>query len=140
MIEFGVQSFEKISSFSGTKKAVASKPLLTFLGSQWETDALYARAQILLLDLFRGTKFEKIALQGIDHVLSFTVVDGVIHMRAYAVAFKKSSTKVHNHIYHIYAYAYINAYIYLYYYLSILIDCRHYYVTTFINIVQIYIY
>ena len=94
MIEFGVQSFDKISSFSGTKKAVASKPMLAFLGSQWETDALYARTQILLLDLFRGTKFEKIALQGIDHVLSFTVVDGVIYMRAYAVAFKKSSTKV----------------------------------------------
>lgn len=94
MIEFGVQSFEEIKSFSGSKKAVGSKPMLAFLGSQWETDALYTRAQSLLLDLFRGSKFDKIALQGIDHVLSFTVVDGVIHMRAYTVAFKKSSTKV----------------------------------------------
>jgi ribosome production factor 2 len=94
MIEFGVETFQSVSSFHGMKKTVGSKPLLAFLGSSWDSDTTYARIRNYFLDLFRGTKFDMLSLQGIDHILVFSVVDGVIHMRGYAVNFKKSGTKV----------------------------------------------
>jgi ribosome production factor 2 len=94
MIEFGVESHQSIDSFVGMKKTVGSKPLLAFLGSQWEKDSTYMRIENLFIDLFRGTKFDKLSLQGIDHVITFTAIDGIIYLRGYAINFKKSGTKV----------------------------------------------
>ena len=65
-----------------------------FLGIQWESDSLYKRISNFLMDFYRGIKFDMISLKGIDHILSFTVVDGKIYMRGYAVSFRKSGTKV----------------------------------------------
>lgn len=94
MIEFGVDNFKKIQEFSGFKKAIGSKPLLVFNGSQWEADATYSKLQNLFIDFFRGDKITKIALKGMDHVISFNLIDGLIHIRSYTVTFKKSGTKV----------------------------------------------
>lgn len=43
MFEFGVGNFESISQFSGFKKAVGSKPVLVFLGDQWNIDTSFDR-------------------------------------------------------------------------------------------------
>lgn len=94
MVEFGVDSHVSLDSLSGSKKAVGSKPLMLFLGDQWESDTLYTRIQNLLLDFFRGDKIQMISLKGVDHVIACTVVDGKILLRTYAVGFRKSGTKV----------------------------------------------
>ena len=118
MFEFGIENFQSINNFNGMKKTIGSKPMLLFLGIQyyqliiillyylilfytlyflgiqWESDSLYKRISNFLMDFFRGIKFDMICLKGIDHILSFTVVDGKIYMRGYAVSFRKSGTKV----------------------------------------------
>ncbi len=73
---------------------MGAKPLFVFQGSQWATDTLYGRIENLLLDFFRGAKLEKMSLQGIDHVIVCTVVDGKIYLRVYNIGFAKSGTKV----------------------------------------------
>lgn len=96
MIELGVTAYKSIVEFAGEKKGIGSKPLITFQGEQWQNDSLYAKIQSILLDMFRGDQTEKISLQGIDHVLSFTCTeDGKILMRAYCIGFQKSDSKVY---------------------------------------------
>jgi ribosome production factor 2 len=99
MFEFGVDECESIQRVSSATadhrtKGFGSKPLMIFVGDQWESDSTYVRIQNLLLDLFRGTKVDKISLKGLDHVLACTVVDGHIYVRAYSMRFKKSGSKV----------------------------------------------
>jgi len=45
-------------------------------------------------DLFRGRPATDVCLPGIDHLISFTMVEGRIAMRTYAVQFKKSGSRV----------------------------------------------
>jgi Brix domain len=94
LFEFGLSDFRGLTEFVGAKKGTGSKPLVIFQGDQWDADATYARAKNLLLDFFRGDSVEKISLKGLDHVLSFTVVDNVIFARPYMVGFLKSGSKV----------------------------------------------
>jgi ribosome production factor 2 len=92
MYEFGINSFHSIEEFSGNKKAIGSKPLIVFLGDQWQNDSLYAKLQNLFLDLFRGYKADKFVLTGIDHVITCATVDGNIAIRSYYVNYSKSSS------------------------------------------------
>ena len=78
----------------GEKKGMGSKPLLLFVGDQWENDNLYKSIQNIFIDFFRGDKASKISLQGVDHAIGFTCVDGKIHLRAYNLGYQKSDTKV----------------------------------------------
>jgi Brix domain len=94
MVEFGVDNHQSIDSFSGQKKAVGSKPLMIFLGDQWDSDSSYFRIMNLLLDFFRADRIEKISLKGMDHVLVCSVMDGKIHIRGYTLGYRKSGTKV----------------------------------------------
>ena len=45
-------------------------------------------------DFFRGDKVDKLSLQGLDHVLVFTVSGGLVYMRPFAISFKKSGSRV----------------------------------------------
>lgn len=94
MYEFGVENFQSVQDFQGEKKAIGSKPLVVFLGDQWQIDSLYGKVQNLLLDLFRGFKADKINLQGVDHVITCAVQDGVIAVRAYYVKYRKADNHV----------------------------------------------
>jgi ribosome production factor 2 len=96
MYEFGVEEFQSMESFPGQTKSFGSKPLLIFLGSQWEFDATYQRVQNLLLDLFRGFKPEEIMLQGVDHVITCAVNEGTIYIRPYYVHYQRSGDEVPN--------------------------------------------
>lgn len=46
------------------------------------------------LDFFRGPKAEAVRLQGLEHVIQFTVIDGKIHFRSFKVLLKKSGSKL----------------------------------------------
>ena len=96
MYEFGVDNFVSMEDFKGDKKAFASKPLMVFLGNQWEIDSLYMNIQNLLLDYFRGVKTDKISLRGVDHVISCSVHEGKIYIRTYYVNYQKSNEEVPN--------------------------------------------
>jgi ribosome production factor 2 len=94
MYEFGVDEYISVDEFKGDKKAIGSKPLMIFLGDQWELESSYMSIQNLLLDYFRGFKPEKINLQGVDHVITCACLDGKIHIRGYSVGYAKSGTEV----------------------------------------------
>jgi len=70
MYEFGIKDYQGIHDFTGTKKRIGSKPVMVFLGDQWESDSQYQRISNLLLDFFRADKCEKISLKGMDHTIS----------------------------------------------------------------------
>lgn len=94
MFEFGVENLQTMFEFSGAKKGIGSKPVMIFQGDQWQNDNLYASIQNLLVDIFRGYKAEKIALQGVDHAIVCTCIDGKIYFRTYSIAYRKSDSKV----------------------------------------------
>ena len=99
MYEFGITNFQNVQSFSGNKKKVGSKPLLQFQGEQWECDPQYGRLQNLFVDFFRGPRNDKLALEAIDHVLTFTVDEtsgtgSKICIRSYATEFLHSGSKI----------------------------------------------
>lgn len=96
MYEFGVEDFHCISGFPGDKKAIGSKPLVLFLGDQWEIDSVYLNIQNLLLDFFRGYKPDKMDIKGIDHVISCSVKEGRIYIRVYYVTYQKSQSTIPN--------------------------------------------
>lgn len=92
-----------------TAVAAGHKPCLFFVGGAFESDSAFATAKSLLLDLFRGRVVSKINLAGVDRVLVFAASDsssasgdGIagsgsrkeISIRQYAVALKKSGTRV----------------------------------------------
>jgi ribosome production factor 2 len=57
MYEFGVaDGFKSIDDFKGQKKGRGAKPVMVFLGDQWQNDAVYGHIQNMLLDFFRGDK------------------------------------------------------------------------------------
>jgi ribosome production factor 2 len=41
------------------------------------------RLKCLLTDFFRGEQVENIRLQGVEHVIHFTAVDGKVMLRSY---------------------------------------------------------
>lgn len=94
MVEFGVDSKKSMLEFQGEKKGMGSKPLLLFMGDQWESDNLYKSIQNLFIDFFRGDKADKLSLKGVDHALGFTCIDGKIHIRSYNLGYQKSDSKV----------------------------------------------
>ncbi|CAE7844889.1 bxdc1, partial [Symbiodinium microadriaticum] len=93
MVELGISSFRGIESFLSRTKAVGSKPVMMFLGDEWESDSSLGRVQNLFIDMFRGDKMDKLCLKGLDHVISFAIVNGKIMMRLYTMRFKKSGSK-----------------------------------------------
>ena len=94
MIEFGVDGKTSIDEFEGAKKGVGAKPMLVFLGDQWENDSLFKKIQNILLDFFKGDKADKISMKGVDHVIACTVVDSKVFVRGYVTTYSKSNNKV----------------------------------------------
>lgn len=94
MVEFGIEDKKSMLEFAGEKKGLGSKPLLLFMGDQWENDNLYKSIQNIFIDFFRGDKTSKLSLKGVDHAMAFTCIDGKIHVRTYSIGYTKSDSKV----------------------------------------------
>ena len=92
--EFCVSNLIEIQDIEGFKKMSGAKPMLVFQGDQWDTDSVYGRLQNLFIDFFRGDKVSKVSLKGLDHVLTFHIIDGVILIRGYFTRLVRSGTKV----------------------------------------------
>lgn len=94
MIEFGVKQYKGLGDFKNEKIGVMSKPCLIFNGDKWKMSDELRRIKNLFVDIFNGEEIESIRLQGIEHALSFTVVDDLtIMMRSYKIVLKKSGVR-----------------------------------------------
>jgi ribosome production factor 2 len=94
MLEFGVSNFKSSKEFGAGCQGVGSKPMFVLAGEQFQTEEVYRVAANLLVDFFRGRVVDRINIQGLDHVIQLTVVDGVIHFAHYSVKLKKSGTQI----------------------------------------------
>jgi len=93
LLEFSISDYRGLTDLkSAPKKRVGSKPLMLFLGDAWNLDANLGRIQNFFVDFFRGVPVTKLALSGMDHIITFaTPPDGkVIHMRTYYMKLKKN--------------------------------------------------
>jgi len=83
MIEFGIENYKGLKDFKVEKITSGIKPLLIFNGELFESNYEYGRIKNLLVDMFLREEVQKIRLQGLEHVLSFTAVENKILLRSY---------------------------------------------------------
>ena len=83
MIEFGVENYKGLKDFKVEKITSGIKPLLIFNGELFKSNHEYGRIKNLLVDMFLREEVQKIRLQGLEHVLSFTAVENKILLRSY---------------------------------------------------------
>jgi ribosome production factor 2 len=95
MIEFGLKHFKSLKDFKNEKIGTNVKPVLIFNGFKWKLSEELRRIRSLLIDMFHVEDVESIRLQGIEHVLSFTVTEDLnILIRSYKILLKKSGTRI----------------------------------------------
>ena len=94
MIEIGFDNFKSLKEFEESKISLGTKPIVIFSGEKFEIVPDYQRIKSYFLDFFSGPNVDQVNLNGLEHVLHFTEVDGVIHLRSYRIMLKKSGTKV----------------------------------------------
>ena len=102
MIEVGVIRFKSMDDYGGQvpKKRIGSKPLMLFLGDLWEQNDKTKRLQSFLVDFYRGDPVDKLVVQGLDHIMVFTLTEKMnvsntntiktIHQRTYFCKLKKN--------------------------------------------------
>ncbi|KAK9824979.1 hypothetical protein WJX81_002634 [Elliptochloris bilobata] len=96
LLELGVEKFRPLKAFgaAGTAVQAGNKPCFVFVGEQFDNVPEFKLAKSLLLDMFRGRLVDGINLKGITNVMFVTALDRVLLLRQYAVAMKKSGTKI----------------------------------------------
>ncbi|XP_044756446.1 ribosome production factor 2 homolog [Coccinella septempunctata] len=91
MFEFHVENCQNLRDFSSNKILLGMKPCLVFNGPKWDETEEFKQLKSLFIDLFHREEVDSIRLQGLEHVLSFTITDtGKILLRSYKVVLKKS--------------------------------------------------
>ena len=94
MVELGIRKFKSLQEFKNDKIATCVKPVIIFNGYKWKLTEELRRIKSLLVDMFHAENVDTIRLQGIEHVLSFTITeDLVIMMRSYKAHLKKSGVR-----------------------------------------------
>jgi ribosome production factor 2 len=95
MFELGMKQYQGLSDFKNDKIGTMVKPCLVFNGYKWKLTEELRRLRNLFVDMFHREDVEKIRLQGIEHVISFTLTeDMTVMMRSYKILLKKSGTRV----------------------------------------------
>uniref|UniRef100_A0A182W097 Ribosome production factor 2 homolog n=1 Tax=Anopheles minimus TaxID=112268 RepID=A0A182W097_9DIPT len=94
MVEFGIDHYTALEKFKTEKISQFTKPVIIFNGYKWKLTEELRRIKSLLLDMFRIDQIDSIRLQGIEHVLSFTLTDDLtILVRSYRIQLKKSGQR-----------------------------------------------
>ncbi|KAI4495451.1 hypothetical protein M0802_008665 [Mischocyttarus mexicanus] len=94
MVEFGIENYKGLKEFICPKISVGMKPLLVFNGELFENNQQYIRIKNLFVDMFQREVVQKIRLQGLEHVLSFTAEENKIYIRSYRILLKKSNNRI----------------------------------------------
>ncbi|XP_016917912.2 ribosome production factor 2 homolog isoform X2 [Apis cerana] len=85
MVEFGIENYKSLKDFKISKISQGIKPLLVFNGELFENNHEYSKIKNLFVDMFQREPVEKIRLQGLEHVLSFTIIENKIFLRSYSI-------------------------------------------------------
>lgn len=94
MVELGIKQYKAMSEFHNEKIGTCVKPLLVFNGPKWAQTEEMRRLKSLFIDTFHRETVNAIRLQGVEHVLSFTMTeDNQILMRSHKIVLKKSGLK-----------------------------------------------
>lgn len=94
MVELGIKEYKGLKDFHNDKIGTCVKPCLVFNGAKWAQTEEMRRLKSLFTDAFHRETVNSIRLQGIEHVLSFTLTDdNLIYMRSYKILLKKSGLK-----------------------------------------------
>lgn len=98
------ESFRAMAQFKTKKFSVGMRPMLLFAGTAFESPVAneYTLAKSLLTDFFKGEPADKIDVEGLQYIVSFTaeeegvITDAkpVIHMRVYLIRTKRSGQKL----------------------------------------------
>jgi ribosome production factor 2 len=92
MIEMEVKKHISIAIISCEKTCgVGQKPLFVFVGEMFREDERYKLFKNIILDFYRGEKYDHVSLSGLEHVISCCHdVEGNIYFRCYCILLKKS--------------------------------------------------
>lgn len=94
MVELGIKHYKGLSEFQNEKIGTSVKPCLVFNGPNWNQTEEMRRLKSLFIDTFHRDTIDAIRLQGVEHVLSFTLTDdNEILMRSYKILLRKSGLK-----------------------------------------------
>ncbi|KAK3191644.1 rRNA-binding ribosome biosynthesis protein rpf2 [Lecanicillium sp. MT-2017a] len=106
-LHLDADSFRAISQFKTKKFAVGLRPMILFAGTAFESPVAneYTLAKSLLIDFFKGEPSDKIDVEGLQYIVSFTAEESAedamgttanppIHMRVYLIRTKRSGQKL----------------------------------------------
>lgn len=98
------ETFRAMAQFKNKKFAIGLRPMLLFAGTAFESPVSneFTLAKSLLTDFFKGEPADKIDVEGLQYMISFTAEDmtgdgdakPAIHMRSYMIQTKRSGQKL----------------------------------------------
>ncbi|XP_066949549.1 ribosome production factor 2 homolog [Macrobrachium rosenbergii] len=94
MVELGIMNYKGLSDFKNAKISSGTKPCMVFCGTDFEDIDEYKKLKNFLIDFFRGVEATDVRLQGFEHALLFTAIEGNVLIRSYKILLKKSGTKI----------------------------------------------
>lgn len=94
MVELGLENYRALAEFKNEKISAGTKPCMVFCGTQFEDVTEFRKLKNLLIDFFRGVEAQAVRLQGFEHALQFTAIEGKVLFRSYRILLKKSGTRI----------------------------------------------
>ena len=104
MIEVGVEQCQPMRNFKGDKMSPGARPLMIFIGSQFETHERYKHFKSMFMDLLRGREEHDLEFDAVENVVVVSSPDEhisldaevlpVIHVRVYMIQKLKSGQKL----------------------------------------------
>jgi len=89
MFELGVKKCQELSEFKNEKFSVGAKPLVLFMGEDFQMKSELQRLQNMLLDAFKGPQVDQMYSNGIEHAIVFTTVEETVYMRVYRLKLER---------------------------------------------------
>ncbi|KAG0223651.1 Brix domain-containing protein [Mortierella sp. GBAus27b] len=101
MMEVHIEKGIPMSDFKTPKSAVGMKPCFMFNGDMWDQNPQYVMFKSMLLDFYHGQTVDRVALAGLEYVISVTAgpltsegKPGKVYFRVYTIVLKRSGVKL----------------------------------------------
>ncbi|KAF9583705.1 rRNA-binding ribosome biosynthesis protein rpf2 [Lunasporangiospora selenospora] len=101
MLEVSLDNCTPMKDFKTPKSAIGMKPSFLFNGDMWDQHTHYKMFKSMLLDMYHGQTVEKVALAGLEYVISVTAgpltpegKPGKVYLRVYTITLKRSGVKL----------------------------------------------
>ncbi|EWC45961.1 ribosome production factor-like 2 [Drechslerella stenobrocha 248] len=95
------ETFRQMSDFKNAKAGTGLKPMISFSGSIFENNPIYAHAKLLFLDFFRGNTVTDVDVEALQYMISISAADATdeqptprINLRCYMLQTKRSGHKL----------------------------------------------